>query len=1231
MATIGSVIVSLDVDIGRMSRFNDAARTVESGSARMRRGLGATTASVSGLRASMSAPMRTRMFSDSLRTITRTNDEIQRLRASIVALSAITGTGLTGALSGAYLLQTADRAKLLSNQLATVTSGSSDLANIQDRLYDISQRSRSGLESTARIYARTARASEFFAASQEDLLRVTETIQKAFSVGGATQAEAFGAAIQLSQGIASDRFSGEEFRSVAENAPVLLQNMAKQLGVNIGKLREMAHAGQLTGKVVVDAILKSSDAIDTLFDKTDITVGQSFTRLDNAFVQYIGEVDKSYGVSRQFSQAISGLANNLDEVGFYAANAAIAVGGIFAGRRVQSLVGDYQNFVAVQKNSLEIAKAQVTSIEGQRTAIQANIAARKMEYAAQVQASRAEGLSAKQRASAVVANQKSLAQINLMRREYLDLGKSLEKANVNLRTAEVGATRMGGALAIAKTAGAGLFSALGGYTGILIGAATIGMVKYAQHTAEAAAQTDAIVSKLERMGYLTGVAAGEMQTFQESLAEGRVSKVFVEIEGYTKLIKSTLEGLSDLSFDLPVPENLLDGSATGKFGALSDEFSVFSQKSKEIQNAFGNIIAEMKRTQEMSDLTRRAIEDLALANPEIASAALDLLNAGERLNAAAKATREGLDEIKKFRSAENQAPYSQDIAEYFDGLRKSYDEVRKITEARRAEVEETARRQGLSERETAILKEHLELVDLVKKSGQEITDDIDKRLKIQAEENVAIQEAATKQVEMLQAVRNIQNALSGTGDLEIANAFSGSLPVLDAYLQKINGLQTANKQIADSQSALAEASNFVFSTMLSGVDTSTAAYADLKGVIQSFVGDMSAFGVTAETVTPRLKQVEQALQAVGLKDSVIARIINVFAQLARTILGAKVELDRFNATPVASKSYSVPSASGGRRSVTVSGGSGMPASAGATGGYGYSSYTSSGIGLNAGDTYYPGLGVVRAYADGGIANEPSIFGEAGPEAAVPLPDGRTIPVTLSGAGTLREIEVNTSAMVDQLERAINYLSAIDSDIMAMIAEMQRSRTVSVSSGGGSSDLGTAASSSGSGFQGTAAGFGEGWGSVVPSTFSHIPGVAPYVTAYSQTGDADYETAKANWAKVTKGRWGISSARSFDVGGYTGMGGRLDPAGIVHKGEYVFSKPATDMLGVNFLDQMHKSAKGYAEGGYVGGSAGMKGGVGFGDIIINLASDADISTPAARRQKGRELAQEVMNNLARMNG
>jgi phage-related minor tail protein len=65
--------------------------------------------------------------------------------------------------------------------------------------------------------------------------------------------------------------------------------------------------------------------------------------------------------------------------------------------------------------------------------------------------------------------------------------------------------------------------------------------------------------------------------------------------------------------------------------------------------------------------------------------------------------------------------------------------------------------------------------------------------------------------------------------------------------------------------------------------------------------------------------------------------------------------------------------------------------------------------------------------------------------------------------------------------------------------------------------------------------------------------------------------------------------SFAEGGFTGAGDKYEPAGTVHRGEYVLSKEATARLGVPQLNALHESAKrGYAGGGLVGGSAGGKG-------------------------------------------
>ncbi|HFK5650392.1 TPA: phage tail tape measure protein, partial [Enterobacter ludwigii] len=69
-------------------------------------------------------------------------------------------------------------------------------------------------------------------------------------------------------------------------------------------------------------------------------------------------------------------------------------------------------------------------------------------------------------------------------------------------------------------------------------------------------------------------------------------------------------------------------------------------------------------------------------------------------------------------------------------------------------------------------------------------------------------------------------------------------------------------------------------------------------------------------------------------------------------------------------------------------------------------------------------------------------------------------------------------------------------------------------------------------------------------------------------------------------------QGFDVGGFTGHGGKYEPAGIVHRGEFVFTKESTSRIGVANL---YRLMRGYASGGLVGG--GSAAGAGMGGISV----------------------------------
>ncbi|HHB7095726.1 TPA: phage tail tape measure protein, partial [Klebsiella pneumoniae] len=85
---------------------------------------------------------------------------------------------------------------------------------------------------------------------------------------------------------------------------------------------------------------------------------------------------------------------------------------------------------------------------------------------------------------------------------------------------------------------------------------------------------------------------------------------------------------------------------------------------------------------------------------------------------------------------------------------------------------------------------------------------------------------------------------------------------------------------------------------------------------------------------------------------------------------------------------------------------------------------------------------------------------------------------------------------------------------------------------------------------------------------------------------------------------------FDGGGYTGHGGKYEPAGVVHRGEFVFTKEATSRIGVSNLYRM---MRGYASGGYVG-AGGAPAGVFAGGV--NVYAPVSVTT----QQTGNNLQQ-----------
>ena len=292
------------------------------------------------------------------RAVDAMQSQVNSLLAPLKMLQGLLG-GLAAALSIRELIQYADTWKLIEARLRLVTTSTQQLIAVQQKLFDIAQRTRTSYEATADLFTRVARNAGNLGKSQSELLRFTQALQQALQISGTTAQEASAVIVQLGQALASGVLRGDEFRALAENGGAAMDFLAKSLNTTIGGLRKMAEEGKLTADVVIGGLNRMAPEIDKQFAQIPITVGAAFTMLQNSFGKFINEVDKGNGVTSALANGISFLAKNIDAIASSALVAAAAIGTIYAGRAISAAIIGTQAWIA--KNVALAASMQATT------------------------------------------------------------------------------------------------------------------------------------------------------------------------------------------------------------------------------------------------------------------------------------------------------------------------------------------------------------------------------------------------------------------------------------------------------------------------------------------------------------------------------------------------------------------------------------------------------------------------------------------------------------------------------------------------------------------------------------------------------------------------------------------------------------------------------------------------------------------------------------------------------
>ena len=333
--------IKITVENGTAAGFNQAANSASNASKQIENAIGQVrselTRSFSEMQKSMEKAFDIDM-SDFVGGVGDGKEKVRELNAELAktgdkAAEAAGGLGKIGTVLAGFatlsfaksLLDTADAMQSINSQVRQVTSSETEYLAVQRQLLEVANNTRASLESTSSLYVSTSRALKDYGYTQQEILQFTEATNNAMTIGGVGAQQQAAALMQLSQALGSGVLQGDEFKSIAEAAPILLDTIAEYMGKSRAEIKKLGSEGQLTADVIFKAISGASEKFGEQAAKMPMTMGQALTVFSNNWQSMVSKLLNDSGAMSGIASIIKLIADNLNLVVPIMAGFAVAV------------------------------------------------------------------------------------------------------------------------------------------------------------------------------------------------------------------------------------------------------------------------------------------------------------------------------------------------------------------------------------------------------------------------------------------------------------------------------------------------------------------------------------------------------------------------------------------------------------------------------------------------------------------------------------------------------------------------------------------------------------------------------------------------------------------------------------------------------------------------------------------------------------------------------------------
>jgi len=224
-------------------------------------------------------------------------------------------TPLAGAIAGivsvqaiANLQKLSEQFTLLESRVKRLSATSSDAKTNYAALIQISSAGGSDLTTTIKLWESLTASLTSLGVTRDQVLSLTDTLQKIGKIGGSSAEEISAALRQFSQSVAGGTLRAEEFNSIIEQMPELGRKIADGLGIPFNELRQQMLDGKLTIDRVLTAIQEQTGKVNAEFKNVPRSVGDASNAIVNSMGVAISKIDQAAGASRALAKALDAVA-----------------------------------------------------------------------------------------------------------------------------------------------------------------------------------------------------------------------------------------------------------------------------------------------------------------------------------------------------------------------------------------------------------------------------------------------------------------------------------------------------------------------------------------------------------------------------------------------------------------------------------------------------------------------------------------------------------------------------------------------------------------------------------------------------------------------------------------------------------------------------------------------------------------------------------------------------------